>query len=306
MAESTASLSTAGSVRSKRKGKDGAGAAPWLLASPSLLLLIGLLLVPLLMTAALSFNAFDGSRGILPEFTWGNYVEVLSDNYYHAIFMRTGGLALAVTLLCVVFGVPETLILARMKSPWRGLFLIVILGPLLISVVVRTLGWAILFGSDGVINNVMMGLGITSEPTRLLFTMTGVIIGLTHVMIPFMVISVWANLQKLDAQVENAGLSLGASPLKVFWRVMMPQLLPGILSGCIIVFALSASAFATPALLGGRRLKVVATATYDEYLSTLNWPLGATIAALLLVANVFIILGANHWVERRFRQVFAA
>jgi putative spermidine/putrescine transport system permease protein len=306
MADATTVVAASSVASPKSKSVDGAGAAPWLLSAPSLLLLVGLLLIPMLMTAALSFNAFDGTRGILPAFTWSNYIEVLSDQYYHSIFLRTGGLALAVTLLCVIFGVPETIILSRMKSPWRGMFLIIILGPLLISVVVRTLGWAILFGSDGLINNVMMALGITSEPTRLMFTMTGVTIGLVHVLIPFMVISVWANLQKLDPQVENAGLSLGASPTKVFWRVMMPQLLPGILSGGIIVFALAASAFATPALLGGRRLKVVATATYDEYLSTLNWPLGATIAVLLLIANVIIILGANRWIERRFRQVFAA
>jgi putative spermidine/putrescine transport system permease protein len=305
MAEAIATISTAGVVP-RRKSTEGAGAAPWLLASPALLLFIGLLLVPLLLTALLSFHAFDGTRGVLPDYTWRNYFEVFSDGYYHEIFLRTGGLALGVTLLCVVFGVPETLILARMKSPWRALFLIVILGPLLISVVVRTLGWAILFGNNGLINSTLMGLGITSEPVRLLFSMTGVAIALTHVLIPFMVISVWANLQKLDPQVENAGLSLGAPPRKVFWRVMLPQLLPGILSGCIIVFALSASAFATPALLGGRKLKVVATAAYDEFLNTLNWPLGATIAMLLLLANVLIILGANRWVERRFSQVFEA
>jgi putative spermidine/putrescine transport system permease protein len=305
MAEAAAAMSAAGAVP-RRTSTEGAGAAPWLLASPALLLFIGLLLVPLLLTALLSFHAFDGTRGVLPDYTWRNYLEVFSDGYYHEIFLRTGGLALGVTLLCVVFGVPETLILARMKSPWRALFLIVILGPLLISVVVRTLGWAILFGNNGLINSTLMALGITSEPVRLLFSMTGVAIALTHVLIPFMVISVWANLQKLDPQVENAGLSLGAPPLRVFWRVMLPQLLPGILSGCIIVFALSASAFATPALLGGRKLKVVATAAYDEFLNTLNWPLGATIAMLLLLANVLIILGANRWVERRFSQVFDA
>lgn len=305
MADATVAL-PATVAAPRRKSEDSAGAAPWLLASPALLLFIGLLLVPLLLTVLLSFHAFDGARGVLLDYTWRNYLEVFSDGYYHEIFLRTGGLALGVTFLCVLFGVPETLILARMKSPWRALFLIVILGPLLISVVVRTLGWAILFGNHGLINSTLMGLGITSEPVRLLFTMTGVTIALTHVLIPFMVISVWANLQKLDSQVENAGLSLGASPLKVFWRVMMPQLLPGILSGSIIVFALSASAFATPALLGGRKLKVVATAAYDEFLSTLNWPLGATIAMLLLLANVLIILGANRWVERRFSQVFEA
>jgi putative spermidine/putrescine transport system permease protein len=283
-----------------------ASSAPWLLSAPALLLFVGLLLVPLALTALLSFRVFDGTQGVLPIYTLEHYWEVFSDGYYHEIFLRTGGLALAVTLLSIIFGVPETIILARMKSPWRGLFLVVILGPLLISVVVRTLGWAILFGNNGLINMALQALNVIDEPVKLLFTMTGVTIALTHVLIPFMVISVWAALQKLDPQVENAGLSLGASPFTVFRRVILPQILPGILSGAIIVFALAASAFATPSILGGRRLKVVAAAAYDEFLSTLNWPLGATIAVLLLIANVVIILGCNRLVERRYRQVFDA
>lgn len=281
-----------------------AGATPWLLSSPALMLFAVLLLVPLTLTAVLSFHQFDGTQGILPTYTLSHYLEVFSDGYYHEIFYRTGGLALAVTFLAVIFGVPETIILARMKNPWRGVFLIVILGPLLISVVVRTLGWAILLGNNGLINQSLQALHIVDEPVKLMFTMTGVTIALTHVLIPFMVISVWAALQKLDPQVENAGLSLGASPFTVFRRVILPQILPGVLSGAIIVFALAASAFATPSILGGRRLKVVAAAAYDEFLSTLNWPLGATIAVLLLIANVIIILGCNRLVERRFRQVF--
>jgi putative spermidine/putrescine transport system permease protein len=283
---------------------EGSGLAPWLLTGPGLLLFLAMLLVPLAMTALLSFNAFDGTRGVLPTYTLANYAEVLGDSYYHEIFLRTGALALAVTLLCVLFGVPETIILARMGNPWRSMFLVVILGPLLISVVVRTLGWAILMGNQGLINQVLMGLGLTSEPVKLLFTMTGVTIALTHVLVPFMVISVWAALLKLDPQIENAGLSLGASPLTVFRRVVLPQILPGVLSGSIIVFALAASAFATPSILGGRKLKVVATAAYDEFLSTLNWPLGAAIAVLLLLANVVIVLGCNRWVERRHAAVF--
>lgn len=278
--------------------------APWYLSAPALALYVALLLVPLALTAMLSFNAFDGTRGILPTHTLRNYIEIFSDGYYHEIFLRTGGLALAVTVLCVLFGVPETIILARMRSPWRGLFLVVILGPLLISVVVRTLGWSILLGNKGLINEMLMWLGLIDSPLRMVFTMTGVVIALTHVLIPFMVIAVWATLQKLDPQVENAGLSLGASPATVFRRVILPQILPGVLSGSIIVFALAASAFATPALLGGRRLKVVATAAYDEFLSTLNWPLGAAIAVILLIANVVIIVGCNRLVERRFKQVF--
>ncbi|MGI4985191.1 MAG: ABC transporter permease [Janthinobacterium lividum] len=281
-----------------------AGAAPWLLSAPALLLFCALLLVPLLLTVVLSFQVFGDTHAATPGHTLKNYVAVLTDPYYATIFARTAGLALAVTALSVVLGVPETIVLARMKRPWQSICLLIVLGPLLISVVVRTLGWQILLGNNGVLNGALQALHITSEPVRLMFTMTGVVIALTHVLVPFMVMSVWATLQKLDPQVEWAGMSLGGSPLRVLWRVVLPQILPGVLSGSIIVFALSASAFATPALIGGRRLKVVATAAYDEFLGTLNWPLGATIAVLLLIANVAIVMGCSRLAERRFKHIF--
>jgi putative spermidine/putrescine transport system permease protein len=283
---------------------DRPGAAPWLLPGPALLLFVGLLLVPLLLTLMLSFRVFSDTAGVTAAYTLTNYWEVVSDPYYGTIFLRTAGLAFAVTLLSIVLGVPETIVLARMKRPWQSLCLLVVLGPLLISVVVRTLGWQILLGNNGVLNNVLQSLHVTSEPIRLVFTMTGMIIALTHVLVPFMVMSVWATMQKLDPQVEWAGRSLGGSPFAVFRRVVLPQIMPGVLSGSIIVFALSASAFATPALIGGRRLKVVATAAYDEFLGTLNWPLGASIAVLLLIANVAIVMGCSRVAERRFRHIF--
>jgi putative spermidine/putrescine transport system permease protein len=281
-----------------------AGAAPWLLSAPALLLFGALLLVPLVLTLLLSFRVFSDVAGVQTAYTLKNYAEVVSDPYYAEIFLRTAGLALAVTLLSVLLGVPETIVLARMKRPSQSLCLLIVLGPLLISVVVRTLGWQILLGNNGVLNSALQALHITSEPIRLVFTMTGMIIALTHVLVPFMVMSVWATLQKLDPQVEWAGLSLGGSPLRVFRRVVLPQIIPGVLSGSIIVFALSASAFATPALIGGRRLKVVATAAYDEFLGTLNWPLGASIAVLLLIANVAIVMGCSRLAERRFKHIF--
>jgi putative spermidine/putrescine transport system permease protein len=284
---------------------DAKSATPWLLSLPALLLFTGLLAVPLALTAILSFNAFDGMQGIQPGFSLGNYVQILSDGYYYDIFLRTAGMSLAVTLICIVIGVPEALVMARMSPVWQGTFFVVILGPLLISVVVRTLGWSILLSNKGPINTVLVGLGIVDEPVRMLFTMTGIIVVLTHVFLPFMIISVWGALQKLDNQVANAARSLGASPVTAFRRIVLPQLMPGILSGAIIVFTLSASAFATPSIIGGRRVKVVTTAIYDEFLNSLNWPLGAAISALLLIGIVLIVLGSNRFIERRFRQVFA-
>src|SRR5262249_55242156 len=113
-----------------------------------------------------------------------------------------------------------------------------------------------------------------------------------------------AALQRLDPQIENAAASLGAGQATILRRIVLPQVLPGVLSGAIIVFSLAASAFATPAIIGGRRLKVAATLAYDEFLNTLNWPLGATVATLLLLALVTIIVGCNRLLERRYAEVF--
>jgi putative spermidine/putrescine transport system permease protein len=118
------------------------------------------------------------------------------------------------------------------------------------------------------------------------------------------VLSVWAALQRVDPQIESAAVSLGAGPLTITRRIILPQIMPGVLSGTIIVFSLAASAFATPAIIGGRRLKVAATLAYDEFLNTLNWPLGAAVAVLLLLALVLIVVSSNAFVERRYAEVF--
>ena len=279
--------------------------APYLLSLPALLLFAVVVIVPLGMTVALSFHDWGQYKGIVPVFILKNWREVFSDSYYGEMFWRTFRIALLVTLLSAVFGAPEAYILNRMRSPWRGLFLLVILGPLLISVVARTLGWALLFGgNNGLVNKLLMSAGLIRAPIPFMFTETGMVIALAHVMMPFMVLSVWAALQRLDPQIENAAMSLGAGPITTIRRIIMPQIMPGVLSGAIIVFSLSASAFATPAIIGGRRLKVAATLAYDEFLNTLNWPLGAAVATLLLVALVLIVVGSNALIERRYAEVF--
>jgi putative spermidine/putrescine transport system permease protein len=277
---------------------------PYLLSAPALVLYLAMLGVPMLLTFVLSFNAYDFNQGILPSYSLDNYIEIVTDSYFHEIFARTFGLALLVTIICALIGAPEAYILSRMHNPWRSFFLVVILGPLLISVIVRTLGWALLIGGSGVISSTLQSIGVIDEPFQLMFTFTGMTIALVHVLVPFMVIAVWASLQKLDPAVEDAGLSLGASQFTVLRRIVLPQVMPGVLSGSMIVFALTASAFATPAIIGGRRLKVVATTAYDEFLNTLNWPLGAAIAVVLLIANIVIIASYNRFIERKYAQVF--
>lgn len=277
---------------------------PYLLAGPAFAVLAALLVVPLGATALLSLHTFSLYKGIQNVYTFSNYVDIFSDPYFYRIYARTFRIALIVTALAVLLGAPEAYILNRMGDPWRRICLLLVLGPLFISIVSRTLGWALLFGSTGLVNQGLRAFGLIESPLQFMYSETGVVVALTHVLVPFVVISVWASLRRLDPQVENAAVSLGAGPATVLRRILLPQVMPGILSGATIVFALAASAFATPAIIGGRRLQVAATLAYDEFLNTLNWPLGAAIAVLLVVANVAIVVGCNRLIERRYAQVF--
>jgi putative spermidine/putrescine transport system permease protein len=278
----------------------GSRALPYAMSGPAFLLFATLLLVPLVLTAILSFSRFDHHVGVTGGLTLQHYAAIITDEYYLEIFLRTLRLSGLTTLICIAVGAPEAYILSRMSPRWRAICLLVVLAPLLVSVVVRAFGWSMLLGREGLINNLLDFAGIGRQ--RLLYTETAVVVGLVHIMMPFMIIPVWTSLQKLDRSTEQAALSLGASPVTVFRRIVMPQVLPGILSGSLIVFGLSASAFAIPGLLGGRRIKTVATLIYDEYLHELNWPLGAAIAIILLIANLLIMLGYNRLMERRYRR----
>ncbi|SEF82703.1 ABC transporter permease [Bosea lathyri] len=279
-------------------------ATPYYLTGPALLVFLGLVIIPLGMTVLLSFYDWGQYKGIVPEFTLKNWIEVFTDSYFFEIFLRTFRIAILVTLATMLIGVPQAYILNRMSPGWRSAILLVVIGPLLVSVVARTLGWALLLGSTGLVNQGLIALGLIAEPLAFMFTETGIVIVLIHVLIPFMILAVWASLQRLDPQIENAALSLGAGQTTIWLRVILPQIVPGILSGAIIVFSLAASAFASPAIIGGRRLKVAATLAYDEFLNTLNWPLGAAVASLLLLALVAITVGSNRLIERRYSQVF--
>jgi putative spermidine/putrescine transport system permease protein len=273
----------------------------YLLSAPALALFFGLLLLPLALTLVLSFNVFDYEVGVKGgEWTLAQYANLVTDSYFYEIFLRTFWISALVTLLCVVIGVPEAYILSRMGTPWRSIFLILILTPLLISVVVRAFGWSLLLGADGLINQAIQALG--GRPIKMLYTPFAVILALVHVMLPFMIIPVWTSLQKLDASAEQAALSLGATQAQVIRMVVLPQVMPGVLSGTLIVFGLSASSFAIPGLLGGRRLKMVATVVYDQYLSELNWPMGAAIAVALLLINLLVMLSWNRLVEGRYKK----
>ena len=274
-------------------------ASPLLLTLPSGLVYALVLLLPLIGVAVLSLQGFDFDKGILPRWNLANYADLATDSLFREVLERTFRLSLVTTAICLLIGVPEAWIVHRMAPRWRGLMLLVVVGPLLVSVVVRTFGWMVLLGTNGLINDALVAIGIPGAPFRLMFTELAIVIGLVHVMVPLVVLSVWASLGRLDPALARAAESLGAGRLTTFRRVILPNIMPGVLGGALMVFCLSASAFATPAMLGGKRLRVVASMAYNEFLNTLNWPLGAAIAVLLLIAILLCTLLWTRLVERR-------
>jgi putative spermidine/putrescine transport system permease protein len=180
-----------------------------------------------------------------------------------------------------------------------------ILAPLLVSVVVRSFGWLVILGPNGLINSTLTGLGVVDEPLRLLYTETAIVLGLTHVFLSFMVLSIAAALDRIDPALIRAAQNLGASPRQAFRRIVLPLSLPGVAAGCLIVFTLSTSAFITPALLGGPRVKVMSFLAYQQSLLLTDWPYGSAIAFILLALSGGAVLLYLRAIERgRFAVVF--
>jgi putative spermidine/putrescine transport system permease protein len=259
-----------------------------LLASSLLLLLVGFL-VPVGMMVPTSFRPYVPLVGITGGFTASHYVKLVTDSYYLEIIGRTLVLGLTVTLLTLVIGYPVAFFLARSTSRWRGWLTILVVFPLLLNLVVRTFGWIALLAQNGLVNQALQTLGIVAAPVKLLFNFAGLLIGLTHIFLPFMILVLIGAIQNIPRDVEDAARVLGASWWTSFTRVTLPLSAPGILSGGILVFVLTISALVTPRLLGGPTYRVMSTLIYDEFLQRLNWPAGSA-QALLLTAIVLVLI----------------
>jgi len=224
-----------------------------------------------------SFRKAEGSGAVIGGFTLETWKTVLQDPFYHTMIFNSIATSLLITLLTLVTSYPIALYLHRTRGFWRTFLLVLVISPLLLSAVVRTYGWIAILGDQGLINNLLMRLGLSS-PLRLVFNLTGVVIGLTEILMPYMILALLAGFGRLDRQAEEAALTLGATPFTVFRRVILPLSLPGIALGCLLSFVLAVSSFITPKLLGGGRVFLLATEIYDQAITLLIWPLAATMS----------------------------
>lgn len=270
-----------------------------MLLLPLLLLLVLVFVLPVAALVPTSLHPYIACTGIGEGWTAEHYIRAVTDEFYFEIFLRTIALGVSVTLLTLVIGYPVAYVLARSTSRWRHWLTLLVIFPMLLNLVVRTFGWIALLARRGLVNQWLMGLGITEEPIRLMFNFTGLLIGLTHIFLPVMILVLVAVIQNIPRDLEEAAGVLGASRAAVFARVTLPLSAPGILSGSILVFVLTVSALVTPRLLGGPTYKVVSTLVYEQFLQLLNWPAGSAMA-LLMTAIVLLLLWVGARIARRW------
>ena len=229
--------------------------------------------------------------------TLAHYRKVLSDPFFLRIFAKTLLLSALTTAVVSVFGYALAHFIWRQRR-WRALFVSLAVSPLLVSIVVSSYGWMVILGNNGIINRLLLALGAANSPVKLIYTDAAIVVGLVHITLPFMILSILAALERIDEFLPEAASTLGANPIQVLRHVILPLALPGFAAGTTVVFCLSMSAYVTPAVLGGSGPNFITTLIYNEFITQLNWPVGAALASLLLLISLSIVFGYIRFMSR--------
>ncbi|MEO6839952.1 MAG: ABC transporter permease [Bradyrhizobium sp.] len=259
------------------------------------------LLAPLAILLRYSFNTLDPRRIMVETFSLDNYVKFFADSYYTDILWTTLRVAALCTVACLVMGFPLAYVLARTRSRFKNVLIMLVVLPLFVGNAVRAAGWMTIFGSKGFLNVTLMQFGVINEPLQIMYTESAVVAGIIAVSLPYMVLTLQSVIEGINRNVEEAAFSLGAGPMTMFRRVLLPLSLPGILAGTILTFILGMNAYATPVLLGGPKFKMMGPLIYGQFQLN-NWPFGASVAFVLMTATLGLTATANILIQRRFRR----
>src|SRR6476620_3409442 len=217
---------------------------------PAVAVVVILLAVPLLYLLGYGFLDTQYGQDQIEGVTFAHYRKVLSDSFFLRIFAKTLLLSALTTVVVSVFGYALAHFIWRQRR-WRALFVSLAVSPLLVSIVVSSYGWMVILGNNGIINRMLLALGAANSPVKLIYTDAAIVVGLVHITLPFMILSILAALERIDEFLPEAASTLGANPIQVLRHVTLPLALPGFAAGTTVVFCLSMSAYVTPAVLGG-------------------------------------------------------
>ncbi|QHP71707.1 ABC transporter permease [Bradyrhizobium sp. LCT2] len=262
---------------------------------PSALLFALFFFLPIGLMALMS--VLTGNPVVAPKvaFTTRHYARMIDDPFYLEVIWTTIRIGLVTTLVALAIGYPLAHWMARIKSrTGHALLLMAVLAPMLTGIVVRTFAWMTLLSDKGVVNQTLMSLGVISQPLKLMYTETGIVVGLVHIYVPFMVLTLTGVIGRIDERLEQAAENLGASPLRAFLEVTLPLSLPGILAGSLLVFALAISAYVTPILLGGFQIMTLPILIYQQISANFNVGFAAALGIILLMISLGLVVAYNR------------
>lgn len=270
---------------------------PWLLLTPGLVLLALAFFLPVgqLLVLGVLVEQPDGGTAL----GLAHYARFFADSYYMGVAERTFRLSLIITALTLAIGVPLAYVMARAGGRLRFWLIVLTILPLMTSVVIRTFGWLVILGRGGLLSDLLQLFGLSATSTSLMHTETAIVIAMVQVLLPFMALTVMGVMARIDPQLEEAARCMGAGFFGVLRTVVLPLSLPGLVSGSLLVFALSISSFITPTLVGGVRLPVLAGSIYQQIAGSFDWHFAAALSTMLLAAALAIIVPYAMILRRR-------
>jgi putative spermidine/putrescine transport system permease protein len=290
-----------------REARDGAAAArvspvAWLVAPAGLFFLVFFLL-PFVLMALLSLMSGNPLQRPNVGFTVRHYDRMAQDSLYFESLADTLRIGAITTFASLLLGYPIAHWLARIRSrSGHALLLMAIIAPMLTGIVVRTFAWMTILSDKGVINSTLVGLGLISGPLPLMYNELGTTVALVHIYVPFMVLTLAGVIGGIDERLEEAVMSLGASPVRAFLEVTLPLSLPGIMAGSLLVFALAISAYVTPYLMGGQQVLTLPMLIYQQVAATFNTAFASALGVLLLGVSIVLVVAYNRVLGRLARR----
>lgn len=265
-----------------------AGKSNWLLLAPLYIFTILFVALPILYMFLLSVLARSQVWGVELDFTLEHYRRILEPLYLNT-FLESFRLAFLSTGLVMLIGYPYGYFMARMNAAWKKRMLLLIMIPFWTSALIRLYGWIIMFRSNGVLDQVLMGLHVTGKPLKLLYTYPAVVVGMVYALLPFMILAVYSSAEKMDWTLVEAARDLGASSFRAFWTVTFKLTLPGLLSGIILTFIPSMGLFFIADILGGNKIVLVGSVIQEQLTRGRNQPFAAALSAVLMILTVLLI-----------------
>ncbi len=259
------------------------------LSSPALLMILIILVLPV---GWLFYVSFIGANG---EFSLENYERMINSKSYARIFWTTFQVSFLTTGLCILIGYPLAYFLSQLPPRLANLGLITVLLPFWTSLLVRTYAWLVLLQKQGLVNDWAISLGLWEEPIKMVHNMTGTLIGMVHIMLPFLILPVYGAMRSIDLDLMKAASNLGANPRRAFWNVFFPLTMPGLMAGALMVFILCLGFYVTPAVLGGGKVIMVSMKIVSNIELFVNWGAASALGVVLLVLTVAIL-----WIASRF------